>query len=112
VTKAGAGTLSLTAANSYGGNTTVSAGTLAVAGGSIGNSPVVSVAAGATLDVSAAGWSGNGSQFLDSPSTAGTSSVNLAGQSFTLSSGDGLSFQAIGGGTTSAGSFHTWAMGH
>jgi len=43
----------LTAANTYTGNTTVNAGTLGLNGsGSISDSPVISVAAGATLDAS------------------------------------------------------------
>ncbi len=51
--KAGNGTLSLSAANSYTGNTTVSGGILALTGsGSIGSSPAITVANRATLDVS------------------------------------------------------------
>ncbi|HEY1788395.1 MAG TPA: autotransporter-associated beta strand repeat-containing protein, partial [Verrucomicrobiae bacterium] len=66
LTVAGAGTLLLTAVNTYSGNTTISSGTLALSGsGSIASSPQVSIAAGATFDVSATGgWSGNGSQTL------------------------------------------------
>ena len=53
-TKAGVGTLSLTAANSYNGSTFVDAGTLALgAAGSIANSALIRVAASATFDVSA-----------------------------------------------------------
>jgi len=52
--QAGTGTLTLTGANTYTGNTTISAGTLALgAGGSISNSAALSIAAGATFDVSA-----------------------------------------------------------
>ena len=51
LTKAGTGTLTLSGANTYTGNTTVSAGTLALSGsGSIANSPTLSVSSGATLD--------------------------------------------------------------
>jgi autotransporter-associated beta strand protein len=51
-TKIAGGTLTLIATNTYSGNTTVSAGTLAFAGfGSISNSSVIAVSAGATLDV-------------------------------------------------------------
>jgi autotransporter-associated beta strand protein len=104
LTVAGAGTLMLTAANTYSGKTTVSAGTLALTGGgSITNSPIISIAAGAIFDVSSAGWSGSGSQTLAPAGTSGTSIVNAGGQSVTLNSGDGLSFQAVGGGSPSIG---------
>jgi autotransporter-associated beta strand protein len=50
------GTLLLNASNSYSGPTTISAGTLALGAiGSINNSSVISIAAGATFDVSAPG---------------------------------------------------------
>jgi autotransporter-associated beta strand protein/T5SS/PEP-CTERM-associated repeat protein len=56
LTKTGAGTLTLAAANSYSGATTVSAGTLALAaGGAFANTSGVDLATGATLDLSAAG---------------------------------------------------------
>lgn len=52
--KSGAGTMLLTASNSYTGNTTISAGTLALSGaGSISNSPNIIVSGGTTFDVSA-----------------------------------------------------------
>jgi len=52
--KNGPGTTILTAANDYTGSTTVAAGTLTLSGGgAIATSPVITVAAGATLDVSA-----------------------------------------------------------
>ena len=53
LTKIGSGVLTLGGTNTYSGNTTISAGTLALGGtGSIRNTPVISIAAGATLDVS------------------------------------------------------------
>ena len=53
LTKTGAGTLTLANANTYAGNTVISAGRLALAdGGSFSNSPLVGVAGGAILDVS------------------------------------------------------------
>jgi fibronectin-binding autotransporter adhesin len=104
LTVAGAGTLLLTAANTYTGNTTVSGGTLALGGGgSIASSPLISIAAGATFDVSSAGWSGSGSQALAPAGTSGTGTVNAGGQSVTLNSGDALSFQAIGGSSPAMG---------
>lgn len=52
--KNGAGTMELTGANTYTGNTTVNQGTLKLgASGSIANSPTLTVATGATLDASA-----------------------------------------------------------
>ena len=54
VTKIGSGTLTLSGPNTYSGDTTISAGTLALgAGGSLANSAAISVASGATFDVSA-----------------------------------------------------------
>ena len=52
VTKSGSGTQTLSGANTYTGNTIISAGTLALAN-SLASSSSVSLAAGATLDVSA-----------------------------------------------------------
>ena len=54
LTKSGSGTLTLSSANTYTGNTTISAGTLALTGGFV-NSTNITVAAGATLDISALG---------------------------------------------------------
>ena len=54
LTKAGSGKLTLTSAPSYTGNTAVSAGTLILgANASLANSPVISLAGGSSLDVSA-----------------------------------------------------------
>ena len=51
--KAGSGTLTLNGAETYTGNTTINAGTLALgASASIASTPVIAVAAGALLDVS------------------------------------------------------------
>ncbi len=56
LTKVGNGTLTLSAAETYTGNTAVNAGTLALAvSGSIATTPVITVAGSATLDVSAVG---------------------------------------------------------
>ncbi len=65
LTKAGNGTLTLSGANIYTGNTTINAGTLALSGGSINNSPNITVSNGATFDVSGvAGYTLGGSQIL------------------------------------------------
>ena len=53
--KTGAGTMELTAINSYTGATTISAGTLALTGGGRLASTAISVASGATFDISAIG---------------------------------------------------------
>lgn len=86
LTKNSAGTLTLSGANTYAGNTTINGGTLALSGsGSIGSSPIITLASGAILDVSgvsfilAAGQTlkGNGTvtgaATLDGTVAAGTS---------------------------------------
>jgi autotransporter-associated beta strand protein len=80
LTKQGAGTLTLSAANTYTGNTTISAGTLALASTGSLTSTVLSIAAGATFDVSA------------------KSSFSLASNTITLTL-DGSSIGLINAGT-------------
>ena len=88
LTKAGSGTLLLTAANTYGGNTLINSGTLALgASGSIANSALISVASGATYDVSAV----NGYTLSSGQTLGGNGTV----------SGD---VSAVTGSTVSAGS--------
>jgi autotransporter-associated beta strand protein len=54
LTFSGSGTLTLSGTNTYSGNTTISAGTLALgSAGSINNSSAISISTGATFDVSA-----------------------------------------------------------
>ena len=74
-TKKGSGTLTLTANNTYTGNTTVSAAKLALSGsGAIGSSAAITLAAGTTLDAS-----------------------GIAGQALTLNSADtGLLWRSDG----------------
>ena len=73
LTKTGAGTLRLINANTYGGGTTISAGTLALSGsGAIANSTNLCIAGGAALDVSglASFTLGAGQTLSNSTSTA------------------------------------------
>jgi len=80
MTKSASGTLTLSGVNTYSGNTTISAGALALSGsGSIASSPLIAIATGSTLDVSAvtpSGFSLNGSGTL-------TLNINKAGATLT-----------------------------
>jgi autotransporter-associated beta strand protein len=56
LTQSGPGTLTLAGANTYSGNTTISGGTLALGSGvTLLNTPLISIAAGGTVDVSVSG---------------------------------------------------------
>jgi len=89
------GTLVLGSSNTYSGVTTISSGTLALgASGSINNSPVISIAAGGTLDLSSVASfnlsanttlnaSGTGT-LLGSTAAAIVGNVNLGSQSIVL----------------------------
>jgi fibronectin-binding autotransporter adhesin len=102
LTKIGAGTQVLTATNTHSGATTVAAGVLALAAtGSIASSEAITVAAGATLDVSAlAGWTLTASQTL-----AGNGSVvGAAAIAGTLAPGASIGTLAFSSGVTFASS--------
>jgi autotransporter-associated beta strand protein len=123
VTKAGAGTLTLSGANTYTGPTTVSAGSLLVSG-SLAASSAVSIAAGATLggtgsvgDVTNGGGTvspgtptgtlsvrnltlGPGTLFIDLPTAASIDEIVASGSSVDIT-GTALSLSAgslVGGG--------------
>jgi autotransporter-associated beta strand protein len=83
LTKSGAGTLQLSGANTYTGNTIVSGGTLTLTGsGSFASSPSISIASGATLNVSGV-----------------TGGANFASGAFALTSGQTLSGSGTVAGT-------------
>lgn len=80
LTKLGPGTLLLTAANTYSGPTLISAGTLALGGtGSLNNLTPISLAAGATLDVSAVGsYTFGSAAALTASGTTSAATLNAA----------------------------------
>jgi autotransporter-associated beta strand protein len=87
LTKSGSGTLTLSGANTYTGNTSITAGTLALgSSGSINNTPLVSVSAGATFDVSA----------ISSYTLSSSTTLSASGTGTTV----GSTAAAIKGGTT------------
>ena len=103
LTKVGGNKLTLSGANSYAGNTTISAGTLSASPNSFQQTPLLTLAAGATLDVSTAGITLTGSspqQTLAAGSNSGIASIIALSQTATLNSGALLSFQADGSGST------------
>ena len=73
LTKLGSGTIELDNANTYTGPTTISQGTLLLYGGSIADTSAITIAGGATLDVSQAGG-----LTLASPLTASSIGVSAA----------------------------------
>jgi autotransporter-associated beta strand protein len=116
LTKDGAGTLTLSATNTYTGNTTVSAGTLTLTGSATIASPAISVATNATLDVSGvtSGFVLNSGQALKGTGTVKGTVTAASGSSIvpggspgilamtgavTLQSGSSL-FVTINGNTT------------
>ena len=87
LTKAGAGTMLLTATNTYTGVTTVNAGMLSVASGGTLGSGAITVNSGGTLLTSGTGTLGNGA----SVTVAGTGVLTL-GNSVSLNSNQVLTF--------------------
>lgn len=109
--KEGAGTLVLSASNTFTGNTTVIAGVLALApGASLANTPVITVASGANLDVSAQSGTfaiASGQTLAGSGSVTGN--VALEGN---ISPGNSPGTLTITGGdlTWSAGASYDWEI--
>jgi autotransporter-associated beta strand protein len=84
INKTGTGRMLLTAANTFSGNITISTGTLSLgASGSINNVPILSIAAGATYDVSAiSSYTLSSSTTLNASGTgAGTTAAAIKGAS-------------------------------
>jgi autotransporter-associated beta strand protein len=94
LTKLGTGTLTLTNVNTYNGGTTISAGTLALGNGAINNSTNISIAAGATFDVSA----------LTSPYNLSSSTTLSANGTGTTTGASAAAINGASGGTISLGS--------
>jgi fibronectin-binding autotransporter adhesin len=111
LTQSGTGTLTLTAAESYTGATTISGGKLALGtGGSISNSSAISIGAGATFDVTGADPYALGSATFSasSPATITDSAVggaiNLGSQPITLTYNGTQPALTVSAGTLSLGS--------
>ncbi len=95
MTKIGSGTLTLTGANTYTGGTTISGGTLALSGSGSLASTNITVAGGATLDISAVSFTLGAGQVLSNTASA---TAQLVGP---LSSGSGTISVSFVNGTPS-----------
>jgi autotransporter-associated beta strand protein len=106
--KSGGGNLNLSAVNTYSGNTTIGNGTLAIiGGGSINNTPIISVAQGAELDVSTlATWMLQPGQTLKGQGVVngiyGNGGIIVA-HGATLAPGDGVGTLQVAGDITLKG---------
>jgi T5SS/PEP-CTERM-associated repeat protein/autotransporter-associated beta strand protein len=99
LSKQGAGTLTLVGANTYGGTTTINAGTLSVSGGvAIADSGAVALAdvAGATLNLA-------NNETIGSLSGGGTNGGNIALNANTLTTGGNNTTTSFGGAITGTG---------
>jgi autotransporter-associated beta strand protein len=97
LTKTGSNKITLTGANTFTGNTTISAGTLALGSGGAIASPTITIANGTTFDVSGSGSSLGASQTLARNATSGSGTVS---GTLSLNSGAKISLQADGTGGT------------
>ncbi|MCX6880719.1 MAG: autotransporter-associated beta strand repeat-containing protein [Verrucomicrobia bacterium] len=119
VLKTEAGTTILTATNTYGGNTLVSQGTLALSGsGAIASSPVIAVQSGATLDVGGVtgGWTVGSSNAQTLTGAGGVTGATTIGSFGTHNAGDatvnsGVGTQNFSGALNyAAGSIFEWDL--
>jgi autotransporter-associated beta strand protein len=97
------GNITLTGINTYTGNTTISAGTLALSGsGSIANSPTITVAGGATFDVSglASTLTLGSTQTLDGSGTTSSGMIKCGSSGLTLGSTSPLTLLYANGNPT------------
>lgn len=94
ITKSGAATLTLVGSHTYSGNTTVAAGTLLMgADGSIRNSPIVSIANGATLDATIPGFEIQDGQALKNAGTFAGNLTALSGSTYSPGNSPGTAAQ-------------------
>lgn len=105
LTKAGAGTLTTTAANSYTGDTTVTGGTLSVAGANLDDAAAVTITSGAMLALNFAGTDTVGSLTINGVTLGG--GVYSSSTHPTFITGTGT--LTVSNGATP--SFATWATG-
>ena len=110
-------TLTLSGDNTYSGNTTVSAGTLALSHASlnniIGNSTVINVAGGATLDVSALGGGTGGLELAGSQTISGSGAVvggMTIGSGSVLSPGNSPGTMTVDNLTWTDGGTYLWEI--
>jgi autotransporter-associated beta strand protein len=99
LTKTGPGTLKLTYADTYSGNTTISAGTLKLdTAGSIASTPVINIAGGATFDVTTLTTAltlGSGQTLQSCASNTPAILLTAASKTVTLGASSPLAFTAF-----------------
>jgi autotransporter-associated beta strand protein len=104
LTKAGAGTLTTTGINSYTGDTTVTGGTLSVAGPDFDDESAISIASGATLNLNFAGTDTVGALTINNVALADGVYSSATHPAFITGSGTLTVVTPVGG-------FDSWASG-